>query len=190
MDHRNEEALRFLATRRSHPPKLLTEPAPDREELTRLLALAARAPDHGKLEPWRFIVLGRQTLDALAPRLHQSVLASGQDQAAADKAASAFASPVIVAVVHSPVQSAKVPEWEQVLSAGAVCLGLVNAALAAGWGAAWLTGFAALDREFAQSFLGVTPSERIAGLVHIGTRGATPPERPRPDIAAKTEWRP
>ena len=101
MDHRNDDALRFLATRRSHPPKLMTGPAPDREELTRLLTLAARAPDHGKLEPWRFIVLGRQTLDALAPSLHKAVLASGQDQAAADKAASAFASPVIVAVAPS-----------------------------------------------------------------------------------------
>ncbi|MEE2860687.1 MAG: nitroreductase family protein [Paracoccus sp. (in: a-proteobacteria)] len=190
MDHRNDDALRFLATRRSHPPKLMTGPAPDREELTRLLTLAARAPDHGKLEPWRFIVLGRQTLDALAPSLHKAVLASGQDQAAAEKAASAFASPVIVAVVHSPVVSPKVPDWEQVLSAGAVCLGLVNAALAAGWGAAWLTGFAALDPDFARSHLGLAAPERIAGLIHIGTRGATPPDRPRPDIDAKTEWRP
>ncbi|MFN4061103.1 MAG: nitroreductase [Paracoccus hibiscisoli] len=190
MDHRNDAALEFLATRRSHPPKMMTGPGPDRDELTHLLTLAARVPDHGKLEPWRFVVLGRQTLDALAKPLHAQVLASGQDQAAAEKAAQAMASPVIVAVVFSPVDSPKVPEWEQMLSAGALCLGLVNAALASGWGAAWLTGFAALNQDFAETHLGITPRERIAGLIHIGTRGATPPERPRPDIGAKTTWRP
>lgn len=190
MDHRNDAALQFLATRRSHPPKTMSGPGPDREQLTELLALATRVPDHGKLEPWRFVVLGRQTLDALAPVLRAAVLASGQDQAAADKAASAMASPVIVAVVYSPVDSAKVPEWEQILSAGALCLGLVNAALASGWAAAWLTGFAALNQDFAQAHFGILPHERIAGLVHVGTRGTTPPDRPRPDIATKTRWLP
>lgn len=190
MDHRNDAALEFLATRRSHPPKLMTGPGPDPDEVSRLLALAARVPDHGKLEPWRFVVLGRRTLDALAPVLHAAVRGAGQDEAAASKAAQAFASPVIVAVIFSPVDSPKVPEWEQVLSAGAVCLGLVNAALASGWGAAWLTGWAALDPGFGRAHLGLAPQERVAGLIHIGTRGATPPERPRPDIAAKTTWRP
>ncbi|RJE81543.1 nitroreductase [Paracoccus sp. JM45] len=182
--------LQFLATRRSHPPKMMTGPAPDQAQLTQLLTLAARVPDHGKLEPWRFVVLGRQTLDTLAPKLHAAVLADGQDQATADKAASAFASPVVVAVIHSPVDSPKVPEWEQMLSSGAVCLGLVNAALASGWGAAWLTGFAALNRTFGQNYLGVAAHERVAGLIHIGTRGATPPERPRPDITAKAQFLP
>lgn len=188
MEHRNETALEFLATRRSHPPKLLTLPAPDREELSELLNLAARVPDHGKLEPWRFVVLGHETLERLQPILRQEVLASGQDVVAAEKAASSFASPVIVGVISSPVENPKIPEWEQILSAGAVCLGLVNAALAAGWGAAWLTGFAALDDGFAKAHLGLKDNERIAGLVHIGTRGDRPPERPRPDIAAKTSW--
>lgn len=188
MDYRNDAVLDFLASRRSHPPKLLTGPAPDRDQLLQLLTLAARAPDHGKLEPWRFLVLERAALDRLQPILRQEVLAAGQDAAAAEKSASAFASPLIVAVISSPVDSAKVPEWEQVLSAGAVCLGLVNAALASGWGAAWLTGFAALDRGFAEVHLGLQPGERVAGLIHIGTHGATPPERPRPDIAAKTSW--
>ena len=188
MDHRNDAALEFLATRRSHPPKRLHTPGPDREEILRLLTLAARAPDHGKLEPWRFAVLGRETLDRLQPVLRQAVLDDGQDEAAADKAASAFASPVIVAVISSPVAGAKIPEWEQILSAGAVCLSLLNAALASGWGAAWLTGFAAVNADFARAHLGVAEGERVAGLIHLGSRGDAPPERPRPDIAAKTGW--
>lgn len=177
--------LSFLRNRRSHPPKLLSGPPPSRAELLDLLTLAARVPDHGKLEPWRFIVLGRDTLDRLAPVLGDHVAAQGGDAAAAGKARSAFDSPVIVAVVSAPVNSAKIPEWEQFLSAGAVCLELLNAALAAGFGAAWLTGPAA-QPDFAQAHLGVAQGERIVGLIHIGQRGNPPPDRPRPDIAAKT----
>ena len=188
MTYRNDAALDFLATRRSHPPRMLRQPAPDRAEILRLLTLAARTPDHGKLEPWRFVVLERAALDRLVPVLRAQVLAAGQDGAAADKAASGFASPVIVAVVSAPVASDKVPGWEQFLSAGAVCLGLVNAALAAGWGAAWLTGPAVLDETFGRTHLGLSEAERIVGLVHLGSRGETPPERPRPDVAAKTTW--
>lgn len=187
MKYLNVDALAFLRQRRSHPPKLLKGPAPDRQELTNLLELAARVPDHGKLEPWRFVVLERQTLDRLAPVLADHVAARGGDEAAVAKARSAFASPLIVAVVSTPVDSPKVPEWEQFLSAGAVCLGLVNGALAAGYGAAWLTGPAA-QAEFATAHLGVTSGEKVVGLIHIGQRGDTPPERPRPDIAAKTTF--
>ena len=188
MSYRNDAAVDFLATRRSHPPKMLRAPGPDRPEILRLLTLAARTPDHGKLEPWRFVVLERAALDRLAPILRDRVLATGLDQAVADKAASAFDSPVIVAVVSTPVASEKVPGWEQFLSAGAVCLGLVNAALASGWGAAWLTGPAVLDETFGRTHLGLSDNERLVGLVHLGSRGETPPERPRPDVAAKTSW--
>lgn len=185
MQQIDPQTLSFLRNRRSHPPKLLSGPPPSREVLMDLLVLAARVPDHGKLEPWRFVVLERATLDRLAPVLADHVAAAGGDAAAVEKARSAFASPVIVAVVSSPVDSPKVPEWEQVLSAGAVCLELVNAALAAGFCAAWLTGPAA-QPEFARAHLGLGPQERIAGLIHIGQRGATPPDRPRPDVAAHT----
>lgn len=184
----NPSAQEFLASRRSHPPKLLTAPAPDRSEVLRLLTLAARVPDHGKLEPWRFLVLARSALDRIAPALHAAVLAAGQDEAAAEKAAAAFASPLVIAVIHVPVEHAKIPPWEQQLSAGAVCLGLVNAALASGWGACWLTGFAALNHDFGMQHLGLASQERVAGLIHIGTSTATPPERPRPDVEAKTGW--
>lgn len=188
MPERNDAALAFLAARRSHPPKLLSAPGPDRAQLLDLLTLAARAPDHGKLEPWRFVVLERAALDRLAPLVRAAVLAEGQDDAAADKAASALASPVVVAVVHSPVDSPKIPLWEQQLSAGAVCLGLVNAALASGWGACWLSGFAALNQPFAEANLGLQPHERVAGMIHIGSSNAAPPDRPRPDVGAKTSW--
>lgn len=188
MKFTNPEALSFLRTRRSFPPRLLNGPAPDRQEILNLLTIAARVPDHGKLEPWRFIVLERESLDRLAPVLGDHVAANGGDEAAVEKARSAFASPVVVAIVFSPVDSPKIPEWEQILSAGNVCLQLVNAALAAGFGAAWLTGPAS-QRAFAEPNLGISAQERIVGLIHIGQRGDNaPPDRPRPDIAAKTTF--
>lgn len=185
MQTSNPDVLEFLSRRRSHPPKTLAGPGPDRDHLMQLLTIAARVPDHGKLEPWRFVVLERDTLDRLAPLLAQHVRDAGGDEAAAEKAASAFASPVIVAVVSSPVDSPKIPRWEQEMSAGAVCLSLLNAALGAGWGAAWLSG-PATEEDFARACLGIRPGERIVGMIHIGTRTGEVPDRPRPDVPAKT----
>lgn len=180
------EALDFLGRRRSYPPALLGTPGPSAAELDEMLTLAARVPDHGKLEPWRFIVMRGATLGRLAPLVEDASLAAGNPAEKAAKHGDAMRVPVVVAVVSSPVASDKIPEWEQFLSSGAVCLGLVNAALAAGFGASWLTGMASRP-EFARQHLGLAEGERVAGLIHIGARGASaPPERPRPDIAAKT----
>ncbi len=182
-------AMAFLLSRRSRPARMLATPAPDRATLTGLLTAAARVPDHGKLEPWRFIVLTAPALAALARTVSARAEALGLPPEAADKAAVTFAqSPLAVAVVASPKPSEKIPQIEQTLSAGAVCLSLVNAALASGWGACWLTGWAAMDKGV-QDSLGLAPQEWIAGFIHIGTSSATPPERPRPDIAALTTWR-
>ena len=95
---------------------------------------------------------------------------------------------LIVAVILSPKASEKIPLWEQEMSAGAVCLSLVNACLAAGWGAGWLTGWRARHPEFCARGLTLEPSESVAGFVHIGTETRTPPERPRPDMDAITTW--
>jgi nitroreductase len=91
-------------------------------------------------------------------------------------------------IIAAPVASAKVPEIEQVLSAGAVCLSLLNAALAAGWGANWLTGWPAYDRGFVEDGLGLTSGEFIAGFMHIGTESTVPTDRPRPDIDVIARW--
>ena len=183
------EVTAFLRSRRSVPPKLLRPPAPGREEITRLLDQAARSPDHGKLEPWRFIVLDQGAMPRLAALAEERATAEGLDPDAVAKARAQFdAGLCAVVVVASPKPSAKVPQIEQVLSAGAVCLALVNSALAAGWGAGWLTGWAAHDRGFVQTGLGLAAQEFVAGIVHIATPPGPMADRPRPDIAALTEW--
>ena len=185
----NPAALDFLLTRRSRPAKTLTGPVPDRETLRRLLQAAARTPDHGKLEPWRFIVLERGDCQRLAESVASRGAELGLEPASIDKAAAQFASAdLAVAVVSAPVASEKVPEIEQVYSAGAVCLALLNAALAAGWGANWLSGWPSHDATFRETHLGLAPHERIAGLIHIGTETTPPPERPRPDLDRIVTW--
>ncbi|MGI1661894.1 nitroreductase family protein [Palleronia sp. KMU-117] len=185
----NQAALDFLLTRRSRPAKMLTRPVPDRAALRTLLTAAARTPDHGKLEPWRFIVLERAALERLAAAVPAAGLRLGIEPERAAKMQAQFAeADLAVAVVFSPKESDKIPKVEQLLSAGAVCLGLLNAALAAGWGANWLTGWAAHDPEFVRHHLGLAERESIAGLIHIGTAQSAPPDRPRPDVDAITTW--
>ncbi|MFN3613294.1 MAG: nitroreductase [Rubrimonas sp.] len=182
------EVLDFLLTRRSRPAKTLAEPGPGRTELETLLRAAARTPDHGKLEPWRFVVLGRQARVLITAAVRARGAELDLDPDAIEKAAGAFGQgPVIVAVVASPKASEKIPEWEQLMSAGAVCLSLLNAALAAGWGANWLSGWPARDRETLAA-IEIAEPEFVAGFIHIGTETVAPPDRPRPDVAAITRW--
>ena len=189
MPTHNAEALDFLLTRRSRPAKTLTTPVPDKATLDTLLTAAARTPDHGKLEPWRFIVLQKAALTRLA----QMIPARGDAlQIEPDKITKAYDqyanADLAVVVVSSPKPSDKVPQIEQVYSAGAVCLALLNAGLAAGWGANWLSGWASHDRDFIRDGLGIDDHEHIAGLIHLGTEKNAPPERPRPNLDAITTW--
>ncbi len=185
----NPAALDFLLTRRSRPAKTLTTPVPGRDALDPILRAALRTPDHGKLEPWRLIVLEKPALARLADAVPARGAALGIEAEKIAKTRSQFdMADLAVAVVFVPQPSDKVPEIEQLYSAGALCLALLNAALASGWGANWLSGWASHDATFVQETLGLAPHERIAGFIHIGTEKTPPPERPRPDPALKVEW--
>jgi nitroreductase len=185
----NPAALDFLLTRRSRPAKTLTTPVPDRGTVRTLLAAAARTPDHGKLEPWRFIVLEKPALQRLAELVNTRGAALALDQEQITKAHAQYGNAdLAIAVISTPKPSPKIPQIEQIYSTGAVCLALVNAALAAGWGANWLSGWASHDRSFVAEGLGLASNETVAGLIHIGTETSTPPERPRPDLDTITTW--
>ena len=159
----------FLASRRSTPRPALRDPAPEGERLDALLTAAVRVPDHGRLQPWRLILIDRAAQKRLRPALREAARRLGRDEESIEKDARSWDSPLIVAVVFAPVESPKIPKWEQHLSAGAVCLSLVNAALADGWGATWLTGPAAMDRGFMENALGLAKQEEIAGFIHLGS---------------------
>ncbi|MFT4716593.1 MAG: nitroreductase [Paracoccaceae bacterium] len=183
------EVLEFLLTRRSRPAKTLAGPVPDSAALMPMLTAAARSPDHGKLEPWRFIVLESAAMARLADLTVSRGQTMDMDATKLEKSRRQFGdAELAVAVVAAPVPSEKVPEVEQILSAGAVCLALLNAALASGWGANWLSSWMAYDRDFLRQGLDLSDHEFVAGFIHIGTETNTPPERPRPDLATKVTW--
>ncbi len=181
--------MEFLLSRRSRPAKTLGPGGPDRAGLMRILTAAARSPDHAKLEPWRFVVIEGAARERAATLAAERAAALELDEKTTAKAVAGFTQgAVIVAVISSPKRSEKVPMWEQHLSSGAVCLALLNAALASGWGANWLTGPMAYDPVFRRDMLGCGAGEAVAGFIHIGAETVAPPERPRPDVAALISW--
>jgi len=179
-----KDALDLLKTRRSPRIPDLAEPGPGEAELETLLTIASRVPDHGKLAPWRFLVLpkaGRaQLAESLAACFKADHPEATPDQI--EKEASRYRnSPLIIGVISRAAPHAKIPEWEQVLSAGAACMNLIVAAHAMGYGANWVTGWASYDRS-CLDLLKVAPNERVAGFIHIGTPTAALEDRPRPKL--------
>lgn len=186
---RNDAALDFLLSRRSRPAKTLVAPAPGRDALLPILTAAARTPDHGMMEPWRFIVVEQGAMARLATLTEEAGARLGKSPEDIAKARSQFdLGHLAVVVVEVQKESPKIPPLEMTYSAGAVCLSLLNAALASGWGANWLSGWMSHDRGFCEAAFDLAPHERIAGFVHIATEGPVPPERPRPDLDKITTW--
>jgi nitroreductase len=185
----NPDALSFMLSRRSRPAKTLTGPAPDRAALMQLLTAAARTPDHGKLEPWRFIVIEQDAMGRMAEVVQSRGEALQMSPEQIQKGRAQFdQGHLAVAVIEVQKLSPKVPALEQTYSAGAVCLALLNAALAAGWGANWLSGWPSHDRGFMERALGLEAHECVAGFIHIATETMAAPERPRPDLTQITTW--
>src|SRR5688500_1541282 len=184
--------LSLLESRRSAKPREMVGPAPSAAELERMLAIAARIPDHGKLSPWRFVTVADDQRDALARLLHRAL--DDEDptaQAAHHEKAEAFAhnAGALVVLVSAPVEGHKIPVWEQQLSCGAAGMNLLLAAHALGYVGGWVTGWQAYSENVRAAFCG--PGERIAGFIFIGRPGTEIAERPRPDLeAVASRWSP
>ncbi|MET3588200.1 nitroreductase [Pseudorhizobium tarimense] len=175
----------YLRERHSTPVAQMSEPGPSAEELNSILTFASRVPDHGKLAPWRFIVYRGDVCRTLGKTFLQiTEKASGKmTDAARDAELTRFTrAPLVVAVVSTAAPHVKIPEWEQVLSAGAVCLNLLIAANAHGYVANWRTEWIAYDAD-ALAALGLKPEEKIAGFIHIGSSDFPVPDRPRPELS-------
>ena len=177
-------AFAFLARRRSHPAKLFVAPVPNRDALMRILTAAARVPDHGKLEPWRLIVVEKSGMAKLADLAEARARVLGGDAEMIGKGRGQFdLGHLAVVVISSPKPATKIPLAEQRASAAALSMNLVNAAEAAGWGACWLSGWPAHDADFAGRAFGCSGDECVMGIIHIGTPpAAEAPDRPRPDL--------
>jgi nitroreductase len=182
--------LRHLASRRSVSAAAMQEPGPDRTALDAILTIAARVPDHKKLVPWRFIVLQGEARARFGAML-ASICAENEPGASAVRLETErgrfLRAPTVIAVVSSPISHPAAPEWEQILSAGAVCLNMLHAASAHGFGAQWITEWYGYDPRVKAGF-GLKEHERIAGFIYIGTPKEKPADRERPDIAAITSF--
>jgi len=175
--------LSLLSTRRSGKPRDLAAPGPDDAQLRQILEIAARTPDHGKLAPWRFVIVPADKRAALAETITDAYRAERPQAARLEiEALEQFATqaPTLVVVLSSPRPDSHIPLWEQELSAGAACMNLLHAAHALGFAGGWLTGWAAYSDAVRDAF-GAEP-ERVAGYIFLGTPGKQLEERPRPDL--------
>jgi len=181
----------FFATRRSGKPRDMVAPGPDAAQLRHILSAAMRVPDHGKLAPWRFVVVAPDQRDALVELLQRAYV-EGRPEPGRQELASieefARQAPALVVVISCPDPASKIPVWEQEMSAGAACMNLLAAAHAEGFVGGWLTGWAAYSDTVRAAF---ASQGRIAGFLFLGTPGRELQERPRPDYdAVVSAWKP
>ena len=176
--------LSLLATRRSGKPRDLVAPGPDAAQMTEILTIAARTPDHGKIAPWRFVTVAADQRDALSRLITDAYRTERPEAKRLEiEAMAQFAhqAPTLVVVLAAPHPDSHIPLWEQELSAGAACMNLLHAVHALGFAGGWLTGWPAFSDAVRDAF-GAAP-ERIAGFMFIGTPAKPLDERPRPDLA-------
>jgi nitroreductase len=184
--------LALLETRRSGKPRDLVAPGPSKDELDRILTIAMRAPDHGKISPWRFVIVSQKQRQALADLLARALPEHDPDASSAHYAKAlefAHQAPVMIVLISSPIQGHKIPVWEQELSCGAVGMNLLHAAHALGYAGGWVTGWQAYSPRVTRAFC--QDGERIAGFIFLGAPGQPLEERPRPALADHvSEWQP
>lgn len=184
------DPLTLLRTRRSGKPRDLAAPGPSAGQLRTILEVAMRTPDHGKLAPWRFVVVGDDQRDALGDLLEKAYRAEKPDAGRLEiEALQQFAhqAPSLVVVLASPLTDSKIPLWEQQLSVGAATMNLIHAVHATGFAAGWLTGWPTYSAAVRDAF--GEAHESIAGFVFIGTPGRALEERPRPDYDSRvSHW--
>lgn len=191
--HRSPDTVDLLLTRRSAKALTMVEPGPNEGELETILRAGARVPDHGKLAPWRFIIFKGEARTAFGAELAR-LFSKAEPRATEDQidfeARRFTRAPVVVAVISRVTAGIKIPEWEQTLSAGAVCQNMLVAAAALGFGAQWLTEWYAYDEDVSR-LLGLGENERVAGYLYFGSESVAKDERPRPELSEITsEWLP
>ena len=185
MNKPDKSLQHYLSNRRSIPAFQMSEPGPGRDEILAILKHASRVPDHGKLAPWRFIVWTGDRRRTISMAL-AAIAKADKPEMAPDmikvEETRFMRAPVVIGVISRAAPHVKIPVWEQVMSAGAVCLNVLIAANAAGYVSNWLTEWMAYDAR-AHAILGVEPGERVPGFIHIGSSDFHPGDRPRPELS-------
>jgi nitroreductase len=179
------DALELLKTRTSVKPLAMTKDVPTQQDIDTILTIGARVPDHGKLEPWRFIVFegdARTRAGELFAKVFKQKNPTADEAAIATEQKRFSLAPLVIGVVDRAAPHPKIPEFEQTLSVGASAMNIVTAANALGYGANWVTGWMAFDRDVMNG-LGLAENEKIAGFIHIGRTPQPAADRPRPELS-------
>lgn len=183
------KAMKLLLTRRSSDVKTLTKPAPEGDDLEQILTAATRVPDHGKLAPWKLLLLhkqGQKKLGDVCAKLFKKQYPDASEKELEHERARFTRAPLVIAVLSTPKESKKAPVWEQEMSAGAVCMNILHASHALGYGAKWLSEWPAFRSEVVEQ-LGGSKTDKIAGFIYIGTPTEKPEERERPKLSDVVE---
>ncbi len=185
----NPATYNLLMTRRSVKTRDMTSPGPDQNAIEQILAAGMRVPDHGKLGPWRFIVLRDQSQEKLGDLIAAMLVSENETRPEIAQKMKGYATqaPVLIIAISSPKNDSPIPLWEQELSAGAACQNMLVAATALGYAGQWLTGWAAYSPGV-QASLGLQADEKIAGFLFFGSHDRTPSERPRPEAGNHITW--
>ncbi len=189
MTHSNQ-TLSLLKTRRSASAKTMIWPGPDNAHIQEILTAGLRVPDHGKLGPWRVIVFGREAQEKLTKVSYSIFMDENPDATDTAKTIEEgrfLRAPCLMCVISSPIIPHKIPEWEQVLSVGAVCQNILVASHAIGFGAQWLTEWPAYHNGITE-YLQLGEHEKIAGFIYIGTPGEAAEERQRPSVSERVTF--
>lgn len=188
--------LDFLKTRRSAITATLTEPGPTSEELTNILNIGLRTPDHGKIEPWRLLVIKGSARKDLGEKLaknfalEKNTLTEQQQEKLTKIITQTITDvPLIIYVISCIDKNSHIPEFEQTLSAGAVCMNILWAANAYGYGVNWISGWLAYSAHTKKT-IGIKENEEVAGVIFIGSTDQINPERKRPELAEKVSYWP
>ena len=188
---KDKGTIDFLLTRRSILARTMEGPGPTDEDLRRIMEAGMRVPDHGRLTPWRFIVIrgnARKTLGEVIATQYEKNNPDAIEEQVEIERERLIRAPVVIAVVSRVQKEHKIPEWEQILSSGAACQNMLIAALSMGYAAQWLTEWYAYDAEV-KTAIGAGPDDNIAGFLYLGHEASEPTERARPDYdAIVSEW--
>ena len=181
----------FLATRRSGKPRDMVAPGPSDNQMKAILGAAQRVPDHGKLAPWRFIVVAADQRDALSDLLTSAYRTEKPEAGRLELDAMvqfAHQAPALIVILSTPVANSKIPLWEQQLTVGAACMQLLNAVHAQGFVGGWLTGWPCYNADVKAGF-GGRDKDALAGFIFIGSPTRELEERPRPEFdAVVSHW--
>lgn len=187
----SQDMIELLLTRRSLVARDMLEPGPSAQQIDVILQAGARVPDHGKLGPWRFVIFegdARRKYGAQLAAIFQDLEPEADDERVQIERDRFMRAPLVIAVISCVAENPKIPEWEQVLSVGAVCQNMLHAASALGFGAQWLTEWYSYDDD-ANSVLGLREGERMAGYLYFGSMAEKPGERARPSLEERvSRW--